>query len=67
MLYYVTLNYIYRISCIEKMSIQGVRSFGPADENLQKIDFFRPLTILVGPNGCGKTTVIEFLKFATCG
>ena len=55
------------MSCIEKMSIQGVRSFGPADENMQKIEFFRPLTILVGPNGCGKTTVIECLKFATCG
>lgn len=55
------------MSCIEKMTIQGVRSFGPADENMQKIEFFRPLTIIVGPNGCGKTTIIECLKFATCG
>ena len=43
------------MSRIEKMSIQGVRSFGIEDKDKQIITFFSPLTILVGPNGAGKT------------
>lgn len=27
----------------------------------------RPLTVIVGANGCGKTTIIECLKYATTG
>lgn len=33
----------------------------------QKIEFSSPLTLIVGANGCGKTTVIECLKFALTG
>ncbi|OCT87781.1 DNA repair protein RAD50 [Xenopus laevis] len=55
------------MSKIEKMSIQGVRSFGINDKNKQVIQFFTPLTILVGPNGAGKTTIIECLKYMTTG
>lgn len=31
------------------------------------MDFYRPLTLIVGQNGAGKTTIIECLKFACTG
>lgn len=49
---------------IQKLGIQGVRSFSP--DKGEDIDFF-PLTIILGENGAGKTTIIESLKFACCG
>ncbi|KAJ8311256.1 hypothetical protein KUTeg_011191 [Tegillarca granosa] len=55
------------MSLIEEMSIQGIRSFGPDDGNKQIIEFFNPLTLILGPNGTGKTTVIECLKYMTTG
>ncbi|CAK8686844.1 unnamed protein product [Clavelina lepadiformis] len=55
------------MSMIEKMSVMGIRSFGPDDGNQQVIQFQHPLTLLVGPNGAGKTTIIECLKYATTG
>uniref|UniRef100_A0A6I8Q165 RAD50 homolog, double strand break repair protein n=1 Tax=Xenopus tropicalis TaxID=8364 RepID=A0A6I8Q165_XENTR len=68
----MSLEIIYQkkqhtMSKIEKMSIQGVRSFGIEDKNKQVIQFFTPLTLLVGPNGAGKTTIIECLKYITTG
>ena len=33
----------------------------------QVIEFYSPLTMIVGANGCGKTTVIECLKYACTG
>jgi DNA repair protein RAD50 len=53
------------MSKIEKLSILGVRSFGPV--NRETIAFNTPLTLIVGYNGSGKTTVIECLKYATTG
>ena len=53
------------MSSIEKLGIQGIRSFGPG--KVQIIAFGKPLTVIVGPNGCGKTTIIESLKYATTG
>ena len=49
------------MSCLEKMVIQGIRSFGPNDEDKQMIKFFTPLTLILGPNGTGKT-VSNYLK-----
>jgi len=43
-----------------------VRAFSPDDEE-QVIEFEFPLTIIVGMNGCGKTTIIESLKYAVTG
>ncbi|GFH15351.1 DNA repair protein RAD50, partial [Haematococcus lacustris] len=45
--------------------IKGIRSFSP--ENVNVVEFFRPLTLIVGQNGAGKTTIIECLKQACTG
>ncbi|KAH8813273.1 DNA repair protein Rad50 [Xylogone sp. PMI_703] len=52
-------------SKIDKLSILGVRSF----DNIRSetIQFHTPLTLIVGYNGSGKTTIIECLKYATTG
>lgn len=47
------------MSSIERLAIRGIRSFSPFDE--EKIDFFKPLTLILGQNGAGKT-VRSFLK-----
>ena len=53
------------MSRIEKLSILGVRSFDQARS--ETIKFETPLTLIVGTNGSGKTTIIECLKYATTG
>lgn len=53
------------MSKITKLSIVGVRSFDP--RNPMTIEFNTPLTLIVGMNGSGKTTIIECLKFVTSG
>jgi DNA repair protein RAD50 len=53
------------MSSISKMQIRGIRSFSP--EHDETIEFYSPLTMIVGANGCGKTTIIESLKFVTTG
>ena len=50
---------------VEKMQIQGIRSFDPDHDGI--IYFNAPLSLIVGHNGAGKTTVIECLKQATTG
>ena len=53
------------MSAIYKLSIQGIRSFDSNDR--ETIEFGKPLTLIVGTNGSGKTTIIECLKYATTG
>ncbi|KAI5150881.1 DNA repair protein RAD50 [Enteropsectra breve] len=53
------------MSKLEKMTLQGVRAFSPKEKNV--IVFNTPLTLIVGANGTGKTTMIECLKYATTG
>jgi len=53
------------MSSIEKLLIRGIRSFSPDSQNV--IEFYSPVTIIVGHNGAGKTTIIECLKYATTG
>lgn len=53
------------MSKIDKLSIMGVRSFD--NQEAQVIQFFHPLTLIVGFNGAGKTTIIECLRYATTG
>ncbi|KAI5785944.1 hypothetical protein EDC01DRAFT_618217, partial [Geopyxis carbonaria] len=45
--------------------IYSVRSFDNAKS--EAIQFHSPLTLIVGYNGSGKTTIIECLKYATTG
>jgi DNA repair protein RAD50 len=44
------------MSSIEKLAIRGIRGFSPYEE--EKIEFFKPLTLLLGQNGAGKTVRI---------
>ncbi|KAG7664165.1 RAD50 [[Candida] subhashii] len=53
------------MSSLYKLSIKGIRAFEPETE--ETIQFGFPLTLICGQNGCGKTTVIECLKYATTG
>ncbi|KAI8914853.1 AAA domain-containing protein [Powellomyces hirtus] len=53
------------MSQIDKLLIRGIRSFDPNVANV--IEFYTPLTIIIGHNGAGKTTIIECLKYATTG
>lgn len=46
---------ILKMSVIKKLSIRGVRAFGPNDEDKQVIEFYHPLTLIFGNNGTGKT------------
>ena len=43
------------MSVIDKLSILGIRAFGPNDGDRQVIQFEHPLTLIVGSNGAGKT------------
>lgn len=53
------------MSTLNKLAIRGIRSFD--DKNISVIEFFSPVTVIVGHNGSGKTTIIECLKYATTG
>jgi DNA repair protein RAD50 len=50
------------MSSVEKLLIQGIRSFSP--ETPCYIHFYRPVTVIVGSNGAGKTSIIECLRYA---
>lgn len=53
------------MSKLDKLMVRGIRSFGPGENNV--LEFNTPLTLIVGRNGTGKTTIIECLKYATTG
>jgi DNA repair protein RAD50 len=53
------------MASISKLQIRGIRSFSPNRD--ETIEFYSPLTMIVGSNGCGKTTIIECLKYACTG
>ncbi len=48
-----------------ELQIRGIRSFSDASD--QNITFVAPLTVIIGTNGSGKTTIIECLKYAVTG
>ena len=53
------------MSKLLSLEIKGIRSFNP--KRFSKIEFDTPLTLIVGRNGTGKTTIIECLKFLFTG
>ena len=53
------------MSSLNKLAIRGIRSFD--DKSIAVIEFFSPVTVIVGHNGSGKTTIIECLKYASTG
>lgn len=55
------------MTSVEKIQICGVRSFDPNPANQQFIQFQKPLTVILGKNGAGKTTIIEALLNACTG
>jgi len=59
------LRRFYTMSSLNKLAIRGIRSFD--DKQVSVIEFFSPVTVIVGHNGSGKTTIIECLKYATTG
>lgn len=54
------------MSRICNLSIRGIRNFDDDHEG-PTIHFSRPLTLILGPNGTGKTTIIECLRYALSG
>ena len=48
------------MTTLTKLGIQGIRSF--SSERMESLEFERPVTLIVGHNGAGKTTIIECLK-----
>ncbi|CAD5224881.1 unnamed protein product [Bursaphelenchus okinawaensis] len=52
------------MTTLKSLRIQNVRSVG---DEPQVIEFLKPLTIIQGPNGTGKTTTIECLNYITNG
>ncbi|CAK7215333.1 DNA repair protein rad50 [Sporothrix bragantina] len=62
---FILTFYFFLRSKIEKLGIRGIRSFSPASQ--ESMLFNTPLTLIVGYNGSGKTTIIETLKYATTG
>jgi DNA repair protein RAD50 len=43
------------MSSIQKLAIRGIRGFSPYEE--EKIEFLKPITLILGSNGAGKTVI----------
>jgi DNA repair protein RAD50 len=54
------------MSSVRDLEIRGIRNFGD-ETSKARIHFSKPLTLILGANGTGKTTIIEALKFITSG
>lgn len=53
------------MTTIDKLAICGIRSYDPQSHVV--IKFLKPLTVIQGQNGSGKTTIIEALKYVCTG
>ncbi|KAG9004630.1 DNA repair protein rad50 [Tulasnella sp. JGI-2019a] len=62
-----TISVIHNImATLDALAIRGIRSFDP--QKMERINFAKPgVTVIVGHNGSGKTTIVECLKYATTG
>lgn len=55
------------MTSIEQLQLCGIRSFDPNPARRQTVTFHKPLTVILGKNGAGKTTIIEALLNACTG
>jgi len=53
------------LTMLRQLTISGVRSY--SDTNEQTIEFMSPLTIILGSNGSGKTTIVESIQYCLTG
>ena len=53
------------MATLNHLLIRGVRSFGESEQS--RINFTDRLTVILGLNGTGKTTILESLRFAITG
>ena len=53
------------MSSINSLQLCGIRSFSPRMD--VTIEFMKPLTLILGQNGAGKTTIIESLRTMCSG
>lgn len=53
------------MALLHSLQLCGIRSFNP--ESTETINFNSPVTLFLGQNGCGKTTIIESICFALSG
>jgi DNA repair protein RAD50 len=63
----VELEIQKNMSKLKKLLIRGIRSYGPLENDQAILAFDNPVTVIVGQNGSGKTTIIECLKYMTTG
>lgn len=53
---------------LRKLQLKGIRSFDHnLEDNKSTIVFEPPLTVIVGRNGAGKTSLIEALRYSITG
>jgi DNA repair protein RAD50 len=67
--YLILFNFVFflEMAKLAKLHLSGIRSFGPYNDQAQQMKFASPLTLILGQNGCGKTTIIEAIKYACTG
>ena len=53
------------MSTLKRLGLAGFRSYGI--EEMEKIDFNVPLTLILGKNGSGKSTILEVLWYLITG
>ncbi|XP_028144824.1 DNA repair protein RAD50 [Diabrotica virgifera virgifera] len=53
------------MALLQSLQISGIRNFSP--DNHQTVYFDTPVVLFQGPNGSGKTTILETIRFALTG